>query len=78
MATASAAHESGTVVAVAVGGLCKFSVDGESKGEAPTLRLSVPPGTHKVVCATRKGKPKSMDLSVSAGATALATFTVAR
>jgi serine/threonine-protein kinase len=74
IALASPADEGGTLVAVAVGGSCAFAVDGQPRGEASTLRLSVPPGTHQVTCAAGNGKPRSTRVSVAAGTTAVATF----
>ncbi|WP_281324953.1 hypothetical protein [Polyangium sp. 6x1] len=45
-----AAPELGTLVAVAVGGSCEFSVDGQSITSSSTLRLTVPSGPHVVEC----------------------------
>ena len=43
----------GTLVAVAVGGSCEFSVDGHSIASSTTLRLPLPPGVHLVECGSR-------------------------
>ncbi len=41
----------GTLVAIAIGGSCAFSVDGAPKGTKSSLRLKVPTGPHTVSCA---------------------------
>ncbi|MRG98570.1 hypothetical protein [Polyangium spumosum] len=52
-APAGLAPELGTLVAVAVGGSCEFSVDGQSITSSTTLRLKLPPGAHVVECGSR-------------------------
>jgi serine/threonine-protein kinase len=66
--------DTGTIVAVAYGGSCAFSVDGASKGTASTLKLPVTAGTHTVTCKPATGPTKSKSVAVSAGDTAMAMF----
>jgi serine/threonine-protein kinase len=74
--TASAAAEvaEGVLVAVAVGGKCAFSVNGESKGTSSTLKISVKPGTYSITCAPASGASGSKTVTVSSGGTAMAMF----
>jgi eukaryotic-like serine/threonine-protein kinase len=64
-----AAPELGTLVAVAVGGSCKFSVDGHSITTSSTLRLKLPPGPHVVECGSH-----TRSLTVRTGETSMAMF----
>lgn len=41
---------SGTLVAIAIGGSCDFTVDGEPKGKRSSLRMKVAVGVHVVSC----------------------------
>ena len=41
----------GTLVAIAIGGRCAFSVDGEPKGTSSSIRIQVPLGEHVVGCS---------------------------
>lgn len=65
---------SGTLVAVAVGGTCAFSVDGASKGTTSTLKVQVKAGTHSVTCKPSTGATKSKSVTVASGGTAMAMF----
>jgi len=64
----------GTLVAIAVGGTCAFSVNGAAKGTTTTLKLSVKPGTYSVSCKPASGGTKSRSVRVKSGATAMAMF----
>jgi serine/threonine-protein kinase len=66
--------DNGTLVAVAVGGSCAFSVNGASKGTMATLKMSVKPGTYSVTCAPSTGASKSKSVTVASGGTAMAMF----
>jgi serine/threonine-protein kinase len=66
--------DNGTLVAVAVGGTCAFSVNGASKGTSSTIKISVKPGTYSVTCAPSSGSSKSKSVTVTSGGTAMAMF----
>ena len=66
--------DNGTLVAVAVGGSCAFSVNGASKGTTSTLKMSLKPGTYSVTCAPSSGSSKSKSVTVTSGGTAMAMF----
>lgn len=69
-----ATAEVGTLVAIAVGGTCAFSVNGASKGTTSTLKLPLKPGTYSVTCKPATGATKSRNVRVEGGATAMAMF----
>jgi serine/threonine-protein kinase len=64
----------GTLVAVAVGGACAFSVNGASKGTTSTLKVSMAPGTYSVSCKPASGATKSRSVTIKSGETAMAMF----
>ncbi len=64
----------GTIVAVAVGGTCAFSVNGASKGTMSTLKLQVKPGSYSVTCKPSTGATKSKSVTVVGGGSAMAMF----
>ncbi len=64
----------GTIVAVAVGGTCAFSVNGASKGTMSTLKLQVKPGSYSVTCKPSTGATKSKSVTVTGGGSAMAMF----
>lgn len=64
----------GTLVAVAVGGPCTFTVNGASKGRSSSLRLSLRAGTYSVTCKPASGAAKSKSVTVRPGETAMAMF----
>jgi serine/threonine-protein kinase len=76
--TATAAAPSGdgmgTLVAVAVGGSCTFSVNGASKGSGATVKVQLKAGTYSVSCKPVSGATKSRSVTVSSGQTAMAMF----
>jgi serine/threonine-protein kinase len=67
-------NEQGTLMAIAKGGTCAFSVNGQSKGTATSLRLAVPVGNYTVTCKPATGATKSKSVQVKGGATATASF----
>ena len=71
---AGGSSDPGTLVAVAVGGTCAFSVNGSSKGTTSTLKLSLKPGTYSVTCSPSTGASKSKSVTVKSGGTAMAMF----
>ncbi len=64
----------GTLVVVAVGGTCAFSVNGQPKGTTNSLKLSVPPGAYSVTCKPATGASKSKSVTVKSGSSAMAMF----
>lgn len=64
----------GTLVAVAVGGSCAFSVNGAAKGSGATIKVQVPAGTYSVSCKPATGATKSKSVTVADGGTAMAMF----
>ncbi len=69
-----AAGDKGTLVAIAVGGTCAFSVNGASKGTTNSLKLSVAPGNYTVTCKPSSGATKSKSVEVKSGASSMAMF----
>ncbi|EYF01452.1 Serine/threonine-protein kinase pkn3 [Chondromyces apiculatus DSM 436] len=64
----------GTIVAVASGGSCSFTVNGASKGSGTSVRVSVSPGTYSVSCKPSGSAAKSKSVTVKSGQTAFAAF----
>lgn len=62
-----------TIIAVAVGGTCAFTVNGAAKGTTSTLTITVAPGTYTVGC-TANGALKTRDVTVASGETSMAMF----
>ncbi len=72
---AAAGASQGTLVAVAVGGTCAFSVNGAAKGTATNLKLRLEPGVYSVACKPEGGGAKATrSVTVTAGATAMTAF----
>jgi hypothetical protein len=67
-------YGTGTLVAVAVGGSCAFSVNGVFIGSGATVTEELEPGTYSVACKPVSGATKSRSVTVSAGNTAMAMF----
>jgi serine/threonine-protein kinase len=65
---------SGTLMAVALGGSCAFSVNGSSKGSGSSVKVTLPPGSYSVMCKPPGGGIKSKTVTVKSGETAMATF----
>jgi len=72
--TSSSGGDKGTIVAVATGGSCAFSVNGSSKGTSSSIKVSVAPGTYSVTCKPSGGSAKTKSVTVKSGATAFAAF----
>lgn len=70
----SGGGSSGTIVAVATGGSCAFSVNGASKGTSSSIKVNVPPGTYSITCKPASGSAKSKSVKVESGKTAFAAF----
>jgi len=64
----------GTLVAVAVGGSCEFSVNGAAKGTMSKLKVQVKAGTYSVTCKPSTGATKSKSVTIASGGTAMAMF----
>ena len=64
----------GTLVAIAIGGKCAFSVDGASKGSGSSISVQVPLGSHTVTCAPKGSGPRSQTVTVKEGKPGMATF----
>lgn len=64
----------GTLVAVAVGGSCAFSVNGSSVGSGATVKVPLKAGTYSVACKPVSGATKSRSVTVTEGNTAMAMF----
>jgi eukaryotic-like serine/threonine-protein kinase len=71
---AAGGGDMGTIVAVAVGGTCAFSVNGASKGTMSTLKLQVKAGSYSVTCKPSTGATKSKSVTVTGGGSAMAMF----
>jgi serine/threonine-protein kinase len=64
----------GTLVAVAIGGTCAFSVNGANKGSGSSTKVQLKPGTYSVACKPSGGAAKSKSVTVKSGETAMASF----
>jgi serine/threonine-protein kinase len=66
----------GTLVAVAVGGTCSFTINGAAKGTTSQLQVSLPPGTYSVGCKANTGAQMSRSVIIKTGETAMAMFKI--
>jgi serine/threonine protein kinase len=66
--------DKGTLMAIALGGTCAFSVNGSSKGSGSSIRVQLAPGAYSVMCKPSGGGIKSKTVTVKRGETAMATF----
>jgi serine/threonine-protein kinase len=66
----------GTLVAIAIGGSCSFTVDGEAKGTSSSIRLTVPVGRHTVACTPPGGATRSQSINVKDGKPGIASFRI--
>jgi hypothetical protein len=67
--------ENGTLVAVAVGGKCGFSVNGVDKGVRSQLELSVAPRVYAISCKPSTGAAtQTKYVKITTGNTAMAMF----
>lgn len=64
----------GTIVAMAVGASCSFSVDGASRGASSSVRVQVEAGRHTVSCQPVGGSRRSKSVMVEPGKAATAVF----
>jgi serine/threonine-protein kinase len=64
----------GTLVAIAIGGSCAFSVDGQPKGTKSSIRIKVPVGNHTVSCTPPGGASRSQGVKVTADKPGIASF----
>ena len=71
---ASGGNDKGTLMAVALGGTCAFSVNGSSKGTSSSIKVTLAPGSYSVMCKPAGGALKSKTITVKKGETAMATF----
>lgn len=73
-APAGGGSDKGTLMAIALGGTCTFSVNGSSKGSGSSIRVQLAPGAYSVMCKPSGGAIKSKTVTVKKGETAMATF----
>jgi serine/threonine-protein kinase len=71
---ATSSSEQGTLVLIAVGGTCAFSVNGAPKGTTNSVKLTVPPGNYAVTCKPASGSSRSKSGAVKGGKTTMMTF----
>ncbi len=69
-----AAQEQGTLVAMAIGASCAFTVDGAGLGTRSSVRKKVAPGPHTVSCAKVGGTTRTRTVNVTPGKAAVAVF----
>lgn len=67
--------EVGTLVAIAIGGSCLFTVDGKAAGQKSSLRRKVPIGAHTVTCKTLKNL-KTQTVVVATDKPGIASFKI--
>jgi serine/threonine-protein kinase len=70
----AAKNGKGTLVAMAVGASCSFSVDGGGRGSGSSVRTSVSAGTHTVTCSRAGGTSRSRTVVVEPGKASVAVF----
>lgn len=68
------ASGTGTLLAIASGGSCAFSVDGGGRGSGSSLSVKLPAGSHTVTCAPSSGAAKSRGVKIKPGETSMLTF----
>ena len=66
----------GTLVAIAIGGRCAFSVDGEPKGTTSSIRVEATVGEHVVGCTPPGGATREQTVRVKAGKPGIASFRI--
>jgi hypothetical protein len=64
----------GTLVAIAIGGTCAFSIDGQAHGTASSLRLKLPVGAHEVSCKPEGGAVRTQRVNVAEDKPGIASF----
>ncbi|HTB76129.1 MAG TPA: protein kinase [Polyangiaceae bacterium] len=66
----------GRLAIVASPGTCSVSVDGVARGTTPLGGLELPAGPHRIDCAPPTGKPKTVNVTISEGASARYKFSL--
>jgi serine/threonine-protein kinase len=70
----SSGGETGTLVAIAIGGNCAFAVDGAPKGTKSSIRVKVPVGPHTVSCSPPGKATRTQRVNVKSSKPGMATF----
>lgn len=70
----NSSQSEGTLLAVAVGGNCSFSVNGSSKGTSQSIRIPLKPGTYSVNCKPDSGNAQTKSTTVRSGETSMIAF----
>jgi len=65
----------GTLIGIAVGGTCQWSVDGKAHGVSASVRLRTTAGAHSIAC-TSGGTTRTQRVTVSASKPGVATFRI--
>lgn len=68
--------EMGTLIAVAMGGSCAFSVNDSGRGTTTMLKIPIKAGTYVVTCAPANGAAQSKSVTIPRGGAAMATFKI--
>jgi serine/threonine-protein kinase len=66
----------GRLAIIASPGACSVSVDGVARGMTPLGGIELPAGPHRIDCAPPSGKPKSVNVTISEGASARYKFSL--
>jgi hypothetical protein len=66
----------GRLAIVASPGACSVSIDGVARGTTPLGGLELPAGPHRIDCAPPSGKPKTVSVTISEGASARYKFSL--
>ena len=66
----------GSLVAIAIGGSCKFTIDGEDHGTKSSLRIKVPIGMHSVACVDGSDAARHQRVMVTKDKPGIASFRV--
>jgi serine/threonine protein kinase len=66
----------GRLMIVAGPGSCAVSVDGVSRGSTPLPGIELAAGPHRIECSPATGKPKTVNVTVSEGASARYKFSL--
>lgn len=64
----------GSLVAVAIGGYCSFTVNGAPKGTSSQLKLTLPPGIYAVGCTSGSGVKQTKSVKLVSGEMSMVTF----
>jgi serine/threonine protein kinase len=66
----------GRLAVVASPGNCAVSIDGVARGTTPLGGLELPAGPHRIDCSPPSGKPKTVNVTISEGASARYKFSI--